>query len=90
MLLRHVVNKRRDGSRLAVVVSKKVAKSAVTRNRIRRRLYEAVRKNWARIPKQQDIAIIVFDGDFALISGVVAEKRVVDVLTRAGLYQPLD
>ena len=30
---------------MAVVVSKKIAKSAVTRNKIRRRLYECVRKN---------------------------------------------
>jgi ribonuclease P protein component len=32
-----------DDYRLAVVVSKKVAKSAVTRNRIRRRIYEIAR-----------------------------------------------
>jgi len=31
--------------RMAVVVSKKTAKSAVVRNRIRRRLYEAVRQS---------------------------------------------
>lgn len=35
---------RKEDYRMAVVVSKKVAKSAVTRNRIRRRLYESVRK----------------------------------------------
>jgi ribonuclease P protein component len=40
--LRFLKNKK-STYRLAVVVSKKVASSAVTRNRIRRRLYEAVR-----------------------------------------------
>ena len=38
----HAVNSR-DRQRFAVVVSKKVAKSAVERNRIRRRVYEAIR-----------------------------------------------
>jgi ribonuclease P protein component len=36
-------NSKRKDYRMAVVVSKKTAKSAVVRNRIRRRLYEAVR-----------------------------------------------
>lgn len=38
----HAVNTR-GRQRFAVVVSKKVAKSAVERNRIRRRVYEAIR-----------------------------------------------
>lgn len=38
----HAVNSR-GRERYAVVVSKKVAKSAVKRNRIRRRVYEAIR-----------------------------------------------
>jgi ribonuclease P protein component len=33
----------RGGQRFAVVVSKKIYKSAVARNRIRRRIYEAIR-----------------------------------------------
>lgn len=41
--LKYVKNDRRKSYRLAVVVSKKVHKSAVRRNRIRRRLYEAYR-----------------------------------------------
>lgn len=42
--LRYVANPRRQRYRLTVVVSKKVSKSAVVRNRIRRRLYEAARE----------------------------------------------
>lgn len=38
----HAINERKK-ERYAVVVSKKVAKSAVERNRIRRRVYEAIR-----------------------------------------------
>ena len=41
--IKWTTNPRRRNPRLAVVVSKKVFKSAVKRNRIRRRVYEIVR-----------------------------------------------
>jgi ribonuclease P protein component len=41
--LRYTRNDRRTDYRVAVVVSRKVSKSAVVRNRIRRRIYEQVR-----------------------------------------------
>ncbi len=47
-------------TRIAVVVSKKVAKSAVERNRIRRRIYEALRKNLEYIPEKKDYIFVVF------------------------------
>lgn len=52
--------------RLAVVVSKKVQKSAVVRNRIRRRVYEAMRKLDAEkgLPRY-DMIISIFDESFA-------------------------
>lgn len=50
----------RGFTRVAVVVSKKVAKSAVERNRIRRRVYEALRKNFDYLPKKNDYIFVVF------------------------------
>lgn len=49
--------------RLAVVVSRKVNKSAVTRNKIRRRIYEQVRlaRQGNLRPIKQDIIISVYD-----------------------------
>ncbi len=47
-------------TRVAVVVSKKVAKSAVDRNRIRRRVFEAVRINFDALPKKTDYIFVVF------------------------------
>ena len=44
--------------RAAVVVSKKVHKSAVVRNRIRRRVYEQVRLFMADSPKNVDFIIV--------------------------------
>ena len=57
------VENTRGFTRMAVVVSKKVEKSAVKRNRIRRRIYEALRVNFDLIPKKTDYIFIVFSKD---------------------------
>lgn len=54
-------NPRRRSYRAAVVVSRKVNKSAVARNRIRRRLYEALRQLESDINGPYDIVITVFN-----------------------------
>lgn len=48
-------------TRFAVVVSKKVIKSAVGRNRIRRRIYEAIRLEFDNFPKSRDYIFVVYD-----------------------------
>ena len=53
----------RGFTRVAVVVSKKVDKTAVGRNRIRRRVYEALRLNFDLIPKAKDYVFVVFSRD---------------------------
>lgn len=47
-------------TRVAVVVSKKVAKSAVERNRIRRRVFEALRINFDLLPPKTDYAFVIY------------------------------
>src|SRR6185437_7196150 len=59
LAVRFVRNSRRADYRLAVIVSKKVHKSAVARNRVRRRIYEIVRTGPA-IPAAYDIVVTVF------------------------------
>lgn len=56
---------KREDYRLAVVVSKKVSKSAVKRNRIRRRIFEQFRLLRAEkgAPIKYDIIISVFKDD---------------------------
>jgi ribonuclease P protein component len=75
----------RDYTRIAVVVSKKVDKTAVGRNRIRRRIYEALRKNFEYIPKKTDYIFVVYSKDVAkmsfsdlekLLGGLVEESKV--------------
>lgn len=58
--VKFIDHNRRDAYRAAVVVSKKVSKSAPTRNRIRRRLYELVMKFEDKLDNQ-DMVITVFD-----------------------------
>ncbi len=58
--LKSIDNPKHDNYRLAVVVSRKVNKSAVARNRIRRRLYEAVRKLEDDISQPKDMVLTVF------------------------------
>ena len=51
----------RGYTRVAVVVSKKVLKTAVGRNRIRRRIYEAIRLNFDSFPKSRDYVFVIYD-----------------------------
>jgi ribonuclease P protein component len=50
---------------LAVVVSRKVSKSAAVRNRIRRRIYEQVRARQAHIPAGTDLVLTVYSEQLA-------------------------
>src|SRR5665811_1600332 len=51
--------------RAAVVVSRKVSKSAVVRNRIRRRIYEIVRQSHQTIKPSTDLVFTVFSDQVA-------------------------
>lgn len=85
--LKFVPNARRTTYRLAVVVSKKVNKSAVTRNRIRRRLYEAVRRHEARIQAPYDMVLTVFSEQLASLPAEELEQLVIDQLKKANIIR---
>jgi ribonuclease P protein component len=80
--LKVAVNDRRKEYRLAIVVSKKVHKSAVVRNRIRRRLYEAFRLQSPQFKQPYDMVLTVFNEQVATISNEELQK-----LVRAQLKQ---
>ena len=63
LVLRYVTNPHRNQPRVAIIVSKKVLKSAVKRNRVRRRLFEIVRHRLNSIPPSTDIVITVFSSE---------------------------
>ncbi len=69
--------------RVAVVVSRKVSKSAVVRNRIRRRIYESIRRNDADIAPGTDLVFTVFSDETATMQSERLEAIVGDLLHKA-------
>ena len=79
-------NRRRSVSRVAVVISKKVHKSAVGRNRMRRRIYEILRHELPRITRAHDIAIIVSTSEVIALPHEELQVQLQHLLQEAGLY----
>jgi ribonuclease P protein component len=69
-------NARRQLPRFAVVVSKKVLKSAVARNRLRRRIFEIIRHNIRPDSPSVDVMITVFSPE---LLGAEHQKLKTDV-----------
>jgi ribonuclease P protein component len=86
--LRHAPNPRRDQYRLAVVVSRKVSKSAVVRNRIRRRIYEHVRILSGSFVVPNDLLVVVYDDAIATMPADEARDEVVKLFKKAKLTTP--
>jgi ribonuclease P protein component len=87
--LRAVRNMRQKTWRAAVVVSKKVSKSAVVRNRIRRRVFEIVRRHGARIAQPYDLVFNVYTDSLAKADQYELERIVTGLLAKADiLYAP--
>ncbi|MEO8863023.1 MAG: ribonuclease P protein component [Candidatus Saccharimonadales bacterium] len=84
-VIKYVRNEKRDTYRLAVVVSKKVSKSAVVRNRIRRRLYEAVRLAAPDMTSPHDMVMTVFHEQLATIPADELKRLVTAQLRQAKL-----
>jgi len=88
--VKFMLNPKRSSYRLAVVVSKKVHKSAVVRNRIRRRLYEAVRRLEPEFKGSYDIVYTVFHEQVADLSATDLEHMVQTQLSEAGIIDPIN
>lgn len=86
--LKYIVNKRRTTYRVAVVVSRKVHKSAVVRNRIRRRLYEIVRNEAHRITDPYDLVFIVYSDQLAELPADQLRAAICEKLEKAGILGP--
>jgi len=80
-------NPHRKHSRFAVVVSKKVHKSAVGRNRIRRRIYEVVRGELPRMQPSHDVIIMVFSGELIALPARELTEMIQQLFKQADLYK---
>jgi ribonuclease P protein component len=83
--LRYAVNDRQKSYRVAVVVSRKVSKSAVVRNRIRRRLYEIVRNAAGGIVEPYDMVFTVYGEEAAKIAAPLLKKTVFGHMKKSGI-----
>ena len=88
MTLKFSLNPRRKTPRIAVVISKKVLKSAVGRNRIRRRIYEVIRQNLTNLTSHNlDMVFIVSSSKLRDIEASELETIITNLLTQAKIYK---
>ena len=69
-----------DKHRLAVIVSKKVSKKAVVRNRIRRRVYAELETIINTTQTPQELVVTIYDLEFATMPVSELKQRLSDVL----------
>jgi len=85
LTIKYVANRRRRMPRIAVVVSKKVHKSAVGRNRIRRRIYEILRQQVPQFTGVYDVALIIASSEVLTTPHDELALVVKNLLVRAGI-----
>ncbi len=85
--LKYTRHPKRKNPRVAVVVSKKVYKGAVGRNRIRRRLYEIIRHELPQINDNQDLVFIVFSSEILTMPFDEVQSTVRQLLKTADVYK---
>ena len=80
-------NQRRKHSRFSVVISKKVHKSAVGRNRMRRRIYEVIRNEIPKMKSVQDVAVIVSSAEVMALPYDELYSQITTLFKQAGMYE---
>jgi len=85
--IKYVSNPHRKHSRFSVVVSKKVHKGAVGRNRMRRRIYEVVRHELPRLGTPHDVVILVFSSELIHLPAPELTQVVQGLFEQADLYK---
>ena len=85
LTVRYTINKHRKVPRFSVSISKKVLKSAVKRNRVRRRIYEVIRLALPGISGTFDVVFIVTSPELETMDHTDLKDSVIRSLTEAGL-----
>lgn len=85
--LKYIINNRRNTYRVAVVVSRKVSKSAVVRNRIRRRVYEIVRTEATQIKRPYDLVFTVYSDQLSTLPASEVRACIVGQLHKARVLE---
>lgn len=87
MTLKYSRHPKRKEPRVAVVISKKVIKSAVGRNRVRRRLYEIMRQELPKFQPNSDIVLIVFSAEIYAMPHEELLQATHQLLASADIYK---
>ncbi|NTW61155.1 ribonuclease P protein component [Candidatus Saccharibacteria bacterium] len=85
--IKYIQNPRRKKSRIAIVISKKVVKGAVKRNRIRRRIYEIIRLRLPHFTTVYDVALIAISSELLNISHHDLSQQIDELLRQAGIIK---
>jgi ribonuclease P protein component len=83
--IKYTKNQRRKRPRFSVVVSKKVFKGSVGRNRIRRRIYEQLRLQIPNIKEAYDIVVIVSSSEIISMPAAELHEQLITNLKEAGI-----
>lgn len=86
--VRAISNPRRKDPRCSVVVSKKVLKSAVGRNRIRRRVYHLLHSQLLEFSSAQDVVVMVCTAEVAFLPSTELAQQLMTQLTEVGVLAP--
>ncbi len=73
----------RHFQRFSVVISKKVLRSAVGRNRIRRRVYEAIRLELPEFSAEQDCVFVIYNKSVSTMPFRELRRFIHDLLQRS-------
>jgi ribonuclease P protein component len=87
LTIKWVHNTHRSQPRISVVVSKKVIKGAIGRNRIRRRIYEYIRTHISQLNDTYDIVVITTSPDLKDIPYADLSGQLDTLMHKAGLYK---
>lgn len=83
-------NTHRSKSRVSVVVSKKIFKKAVGRNRIRRRLYEYIRTRLPLLNDTYDIVMITASSELRDMPHKELTEHLDQLFNKANLFKPTE
>ena len=85
--IKYVNNPHRKHSRFAVVVSKKVHKAAVGRNRMRRRVYEIIRAELPHLAPAHDVVVMIFSSEVITMPHEDLVALIRNLFTQADIYK---
>ena len=89
LTIKWVKNTHRSKPRISVVVSKKVLKSAIGRNRIRRRIYEYMRTHLDQLNDVYDIVVITTSPELRDMPYGELSDQMDTLLEKAGVFKSL-